>query len=116
MDTDLSLASAGIVNVLRYHPMPHGKNAVQLANLESNGDSTLQSCGKSTVRQAESSNDASAAFGSSPWKNFHSSISSVSRASSVASAAGAALSNVATATAARNPKATEVRIGPARFL
>ena len=39
MKTDLSLASAGIVNVLRYQPIPQGRNAVQLANLDSKGDS-----------------------------------------------------------------------------
>src|SRR5271165_7552004 len=70
--TRLSRQPAGALNVLRYQPTPFGKKpppaplGLSLSGLAS----ILQSCGRSTVRHAESANaGASAALGS-PSRNF----------------------------------------------
>ena len=81
---DLSLKSAGTVKVFRYQAIPQGKNAVQLASLESKDPSMLQSWGRSSVRQCASTKSGSCALASSPWKNFHCSVKSMSRPASSA--------------------------------
>src|SRR5271157_1534825 len=86
---DLSLASAPTVNVLRYQAVPQGKNAVQLASLGSKAPSTLQSWGKSSVRQDASGKAGSCALASSPRKNFQPSVKSWSRPAPSCTAAGA---------------------------
>src|ERR1700728_3701648 len=61
----------GSVNSFRYQPMPVGRNApAPVAEASwSNGPEMLQSCGRFTCCQAESSNCACSAPWASPLKN-----------------------------------------------
>src|SRR2546423_4475494 len=73
MFTRLFCQSAGAWNVLRYQPVPPGKNpspdpvGLSLSGLLS----MLQSWGRSTARQETSENDDASAPLGSPRKNFH---------------------------------------------
>ena len=86
---DFSLASSPMLNDLRYQAIPQGRNAVQLASLGLNEPSTLQSWGRSSVRQAASSNPGSCALASSPRKNFQPSVKSMSHPMPFDTACGA---------------------------
>src|SRR5262245_13859765 len=65
--------SVGSVKSLRYQPTPAGKKppAPLVGLFRSNGPSMLQSCGRSSLRQAESSKRGACAWLASPLKKSH---------------------------------------------
>src|SRR4051812_47759482 len=77
--TVLPWAEAGMERFFRYHAVPQGRNAVQLASVGSKGASTLQSCGRSSGRQVVSLKAGSRAAGLSDLENFQLSLSRRSR-------------------------------------
>ena len=80
MNTFLSFADIGRVNVLRYQPIPPGNEPPWLVAGASfmKSDSRLQSCGNESARQRLSLNFGSIAKLSLPKKNFHPLLKSIS--------------------------------------
>src|ERR1022692_3781888 len=72
MDTLRSLYAAGRRKRFRYQPMPVGAKPPEppLGSFWEKGPSTLQSCGRSRLRQLASANVSCCAPGASPLKNF----------------------------------------------
>src|ERR1017187_2715841 len=72
MDTLRSLYDAGKRKCFRYQPMPVGAKPPEppLGSVVAKGPSTLQSCGKSRLRQLVSAKPGCCAPGASPLKNF----------------------------------------------
>src|ERR1700677_4778557 len=73
MATCLPAHDVGAENVLRYQPMPAGKNppGPPVGFVAAIGPAMLQSCGRSTPVQAVSLKLAASASGGSDWSNFH---------------------------------------------